>query len=272
MPVFDHDGKAVRLRERGAGPLAVFLHCALAHGGAWREVSAALDDARRTVALDMPGHGWSDPPKKGVGLQASAASAALGVILARGEGAVDLVGHSSGASAAARAALERPDLVRSLTLIEPVAFGVLRKADPDAFAEEDAAFGAVRAAHDAGKALSALRLFVDRWGAPGGFEALGREGRDQALAALRHVVEDAGPVMGETPDALSAEAIAGFPGPLMLITGAETLRTARGVVDAIAAARPAARVEIIAGAGHMSPLTHPDAVTGALRDFWSAIG
>lgn len=57
---------------------------------------------------------------------------------------VDVIGHSFGATVALRLALERPELVRSLVLVEPVLFAAAKAAeDPRfaAFAAREGCFG-----------------------------------------------------------------------------------------------------------------------------------
>ena len=131
----------LHLRTFGNGPRpAVALHCSLAQGGVWAGLAARLPGAAM-LAPDLPGHGRS-PNWDGVGdFHSLATRAVLAVI----DAPCDLIGHSFGATVALRIALERPDLVRTLTLIEPVLFAAARAAGAPAFAmfqAENAVFAA----------------------------------------------------------------------------------------------------------------------------------
>jgi pimeloyl-ACP methyl ester carboxylesterase len=53
---------------------------------------------------------------------------------------------------------------------------------------------------------------------------------------------------------------AGIGAPVRLIYGQQTRPAAKAVVEVLATEWPRAEVKTIAGAGHMSPMTHPEAV------------
>ncbi|NJM82478.1 MAG: alpha/beta fold hydrolase, partial [Tabrizicola sp.] len=111
-----------RVWDRGAPRPVLALHCSLAHSGAWSGLVERLRGVTVT-ALDEPGHGkaadW-DGQEEIHGLTTRIA-VELAEMLGDG-GPIDLMGHSFGATVALRIALDRPDLVRSLVLVEPVIF------------------------------------------------------------------------------------------------------------------------------------------------------
>ncbi len=124
-PVF-LEGAFGRLRylEQGAGPgvPVLLLHGLGADLGGWMFTQPALAEGRRTIALDLPGHGGSekdvgpgDPDRFVAAVED--AMARLGLTRAH------LVGHSMGGAIAAALALRRPELVASLTLIAPAGLG-----------------------------------------------------------------------------------------------------------------------------------------------------
>ena len=69
------------------------------------------------IVPDRPGHGRSPSPGRSDDAEADAVW--LADLLAESKDGAHLVGHSFGGCVALAAALRRPDLVRSLTLIEP---------------------------------------------------------------------------------------------------------------------------------------------------------
>src|SRR5256885_10278846 len=81
----------------------------------WVRQLQELGGALRMVALDLPGHGESDPaPAASVEAHAAAVADFLSA-LERGPSVV--IGHSLGGSIAIALAARRPDLVRGLVLI-----------------------------------------------------------------------------------------------------------------------------------------------------------
>lgn len=109
--------------------------------------------ARPVYALDLPGFGLSDRPE-GVytpRLMTDAIHAAVAAIRARHRGAsVDAVALSLSCEYLARAALERPEMLRSLALISPTGF--------------DAALaGSGRAQSDRGSRLALRALSAPLW-------------------------------------------------------------------------------------------------------------
>lgn len=107
----------------GQGEEAVmFLHGFGGDAQNWRFVLEPLSSTRRTVAVDLPGHGNSTKDV-GSGHVDEFVEAVLAVLEARPERPVHLVGHSFGGLVAAKLVLSRPESVRSLTLIAPAGLG-----------------------------------------------------------------------------------------------------------------------------------------------------
>jgi pimeloyl-ACP methyl ester carboxylesterase len=101
-------------------PPVLALHCSLSHAGEWSALAARLTGLR-LVAADQPGHG-RQPDWDGhsdLHAQAVREAAAMAAVLGA---PVDVIGHSFGATVALRLALEQPELVRRLVLVEPVLF------------------------------------------------------------------------------------------------------------------------------------------------------
>jgi pimeloyl-ACP methyl ester carboxylesterase len=86
----------------------------------WTDLMAELAPDFDCAAIDLPGSGFSPPPKTGAGYSVTAHAAVVArLIEALDAGPVHLVGNSMGGAVAVRVAARRPDLVRTLTLISP---------------------------------------------------------------------------------------------------------------------------------------------------------
>ncbi|MGH3251744.1 MAG: alpha/beta fold hydrolase [Trebonia sp.] len=89
----------------------------------WTDLMAELVPDFDCVALDLPGSGFSPPPKTNAGYSVSALAGTVirlieALVPSHGD-RVHLVGNSMGGAVAVRVAARRPDLVKTLTLISP---------------------------------------------------------------------------------------------------------------------------------------------------------
>lgn len=254
-------GHETAVRRFGSGPRPLLaLHCSLAHGGAWAGLAQLLPGVTVT-APDLPGHGQSAPP----GADLHGLSTVIAAALAEEIGAgapVDLIGHSFGGTVALRLTLERPDLVRSLTLVEPVLF-VAAAGTPE--------FEANHAAHArvgelAAKDIeAAAALFHSAWGGGIPFAALPERQR-RYMAERMSLVLDLNPILMEDgagmlapgrPEALQI--------PVLLAEGRESPAVVGKILDVLEARIPGTRRIRVEGAGHMLPLTHPEPLASAMQ-------
>ena len=119
-------GKRLRVLDLGAGGAVpvLFVHGFGADLNAWMFNQPALAETRRTIALDLPGHGGStktlDRAVDGASFAADLDRALAALAIDR----VHLVGHSMGGAIAVYFAHWQPDRVASLTLIAPASFGL----------------------------------------------------------------------------------------------------------------------------------------------------
>ncbi|NLA36893.1 MAG: alpha/beta hydrolase [Actinobacteria bacterium] len=111
------DGRTISGLRWGSGrPTAVFLHGGAQNAHTWDTVLLALNiDA---LALDLPGHGHSSPRDDGWYDPANNAAAVIATIEAFELSDVLLVGMSLGGLTATAIAARRPDLVRSLVVVD----------------------------------------------------------------------------------------------------------------------------------------------------------
>lgn len=96
---------------------AVYVHGHAGSSRNWTDLAALLSRRLDGIAIDLPGFGWSEPPRDyGV---SSTATTLAGAVAAVSDGPVHLIGNSFGGTLSLCLAAQRPELVRTLTLISP---------------------------------------------------------------------------------------------------------------------------------------------------------
>ena len=250
-------------REAGAGEPIVFLHCSAGSSGAWVPVMTELGRDYRVLAPDLLGYGRSAPWSRDVPLASDGELGVLEALLDVIGRPVHVVGHSYGGTVALSAAQRFPLRVASLTLIEPVAFHLLRRADErDGWREIAALAERHLALIGEGRDAAAAEAFVTYWSGPKAWQQMPDAVRDSAVRSAAKVAAE-WLLMFTAEDDL--DAIAGIGAPTLLICGGRTRMPARRVVEILRQALPRARHHEIAGADHMSPLTHPANIAEAIR-------
>jgi pimeloyl-ACP methyl ester carboxylesterase len=268
MRTCEVDGVRVSFAEAGAGggEPVVLLHCTGGSGAQWRALMERLGGRFRVLAPDRHGCGGTDPwPGRGPLTLADEAGLVAEVAARFAGGPVHLVGHSSGGAVALRLALDRPDLLRSLTLIEPASFHLLREggaADRALLAEVGAVAEAVFAAAVGGDYHGGLERFVDYWGGPGAWARLPEERRAALARGIGKVALDFSAAMAEPTPLAAYQRVAV---PTLVVRGGSSPAPTRRIAGLLAGAIPRARLETVAGVGHMLPLTHPEAVAAAVE-------
>ncbi|HMG53094.1 MAG TPA: alpha/beta hydrolase [Kofleriaceae bacterium] len=240
-------------------PLALLIHSGGFTSRQWRKLAHRLAPTHDVLAPDLIGYAddrW--PP--GVPFHFRLDVDRLAGMLDR---AADVVGHSYGGLLALQLALARPELVRSLALYEPVAFGVLR--GPGADAADAAAYAglALPAYHADADGVDEgwLTAFVDWWNGPGAWAALAEPTRAGFRAVAWKVHQEVASLTADTTDRARYGTIAV---PTLLLGGGRTAPTERRTLERLAEALPRARLELFPDMGHMGPITHAEQVGDAI--------
>ena len=158
----------------GAGTPVVMLHSSLSSKSQWTALAERLASRFRVIALDLCGYGDN-------ALAATGASFTLDEEvrlvtdrldhLGEAHTRVHLVGHSYGGLVALRFAQCRRDRVASLSLYEPVVFGMLDDKDT-ALADTRRLADSVSRLAAAGRRHDAAQAFVDFWNGEGSYASL----------------------------------------------------------------------------------------------------
>lgn len=104
--------------SRRPGGTAVYIHGLGGSSLNWTDLGQILDPVVDGHAVDLPGFGYSEPAPGGDYSLRTHMRAVIGY-LEQQPGPVHLIGNSLGGVVCARVAQERPELVRTLTLISP---------------------------------------------------------------------------------------------------------------------------------------------------------
>jgi pimeloyl-ACP methyl ester carboxylesterase len=258
-------GARVHYTSAGSGPAVVLIHGANGTLDDFPpELIAELARDHTVIAVDRPGHGWSEAPRGPLGLEKNAA-AVLALVRELGLGPATLVGHSYGAAVALRAALDAPESVRRVVAVCPCT----------ALDRRNVRYGAPLMSGPLGAVLMrffalpmipfALPLRTDAWHpapAPAGWgpSRVFAYIPSQMHAATRNFRELHADV------AWLEDRLPGLRVPLTVIAGAQDLVTppARHV-EWLRRAVTGVRIQIVPRAGHWLPRLQPEFVTVAVR-------
>src|SRR5258706_13589554 len=187
MPTFHIGNVPVEFVEQGSGDPVVLLHCSGSSQLQWRALIDRLSRDFRVLAPDRSGYGATGAwPGRAPFTLEEEAQIVLALLERCGEPA-HLVGHSYGGAVALNVARARGELVRSLAVIEPVAFHLLREGDHEddaALAEVADIAGTVERSLDRGDYDHGFGRFVDYWSGAGASTASAPAKRSAIAAHL----------------------------------------------------------------------------------------
>jgi pimeloyl-ACP methyl ester carboxylesterase len=252
---------------QGVGPAVVLVHGALGDYRQWQSIGDFLSRDYRAIAVSRRFH-WPNPiPAGDVVYTFEAHSADLAALLKSFDVPVHLVGHSWGAGVTLLAAIAHPELVRSLTLIEPP-FASLASPSAPEFAGELASRNAlvmtVQAKVQAGAVEQAAEALVD-WvqGAAGSLPRL-PSAIQQGLLANAPTV---GPTIAAAAPRVTCDEVRAMRLPVLVIRGERTRPWYRLIADAAAACIPGAEAAIVPDASHMVIVEQPAATATLIHRF-----
>jgi pimeloyl-ACP methyl ester carboxylesterase len=253
-------------REAGTGPGVVCLHSNASNSGQWRGLMDLLAPKFRTLAVDSYGSGKSPDWHSDRVISLGDEAAFIEPVLAKAGAPLALVGHSYGAAVALIAALANPGRVRALALYEPTLFSLLDAEEP---APNDAdgirnAVARSSAALDAGDVDAAAGHFIDYWMGEGAWQQTPEQRKPPIAASVVNVRRWAHALMKE-PAPL--EAFRALNVPVLYMVGKRSTASAHGVARLLTGALPRVEVVEFEKLGHMGPVTHPDPVNEAIRNF-----
>lgn len=250
-------GHPSNLTSYGNGPRkGLLLHCSLAHGGVYSHMGAALGGALNLVSFDQPGHGRAGDWDGQGDLQDRVTEMALDLLT----GPMDVIGHSFGATVALRLAVDRPEMVRTLTVIAPVMMAIAKADSPKiALDLSRDMVGFYQALQDEQFEVAA-QMFTQNYGDGRPWDSLGKETR-QAIIDRIHLIGAGGRAVNEDHyDFIGSGAFERIEVPTLILDGCEKGEAMNVVCEGLARRIPNSIRARIANGGHMVPLTRPEAV------------
>lgn len=247
-------GQDIWVTQTGQGMPRLFVHCSLGRGLSLMPLAEALPDARDTF-FDLPGHG-----KSAAWTGQDYHSESLAVARALTDAPTHVVGHSFGATVALRFALDAPEKVSRLTLIEPVMFAAAR--GTAAYDAHQIAFAPFVAAMVAQDRDTASAIFTAMWGTGPAWPDLPEKNRARICDQI-HLIPAAAPAIEDDVHGI-LDRLDQLHCPVDLIEGSSTQPVIPAILDGLKRGIPQARRIVIDGADHMVPLTHPVQVARAM--------
>ena len=259
------DGVMIGATVHGHGPPLVFLQGVIGDGDIdWRALLPHLTDRFTCHLPSMRGRGLSDDaPNLGYG---RLVEDALAYVQSIGE-PTGLVGWSLGGELALAVAA-KSDAVDAVAPLEPGMPQLWSEQERAALGAAVARMGELAGAGNPTAAARALAGFpftdedIARAENIGYFEAAGRY-VPNVLSFFQQQMKYEGPTAAD-PTVLAAISV-----PVLVLMGSKTNPYATAAARHVADHVPNAREHRIPGAGHASPLTHPEALAEALIEFFA---
>ena len=274
FPSVQVNGEAMHYVERGSGTPVILIHGAIGDLNAWGLQMDALAEDHRVIAISRR-YAWPNrQPAEAGDMDCTVALHARDLVAFMREmklPAAHLVGHSYGAMIALRMAIDRPQLVRSLVLGEPVVETVISgTARGDSLVADFRDQSDVAVAHyRAGDQEATVRQFLKS--VLGSDEAYGLVPAAVRDGWHKNLVE--GICIAETQDftSLPRDQLAAIEIPALLIKGEYSPNLLRTVSDSLRAVLPHSELRELPQASHGLQGENPTEFNRLVTEFWGRV-
>jgi pimeloyl-ACP methyl ester carboxylesterase len=252
----DAGGISLKYFAAGVGEPIVLLHCTGGSGRQWAGMAEALRSDFRVIAPDLCGYGgtahWPGNGTFNLAVEADLIAALLDML----GNPAHIVGHSYGGAVALQLALRHPHYLKTLTLIEPASFHLLRDGDnidERALRQISEVGATVANAVNCGDYQGGMRRFVVYWGGEGAWNALPASQRLALAARINKVTLD---LWATLNDPMRQADLASLEMPTLVVSGGQSPLPTRRICFHLARMIPNVTARTVASAGHMAPVTH----------------
>lgn len=266
MPTKHVNGADLHYERQGSGPPLVLVHGSWGDSFNWSFVATMLAERFDLMTYDRRGHGQSTLPP-GQGARTQDEDDLVGLIEALDIAPANVAGNSLGASTVLGAAARRPEAFARISGHEPPLLRLVD--DPGAqhlVDEQREGMAEVLTYLDAGRDAEGAEYFVENVGlGPGAWQQLPEPVRE---SFVRHAPTFLDEQRDPSWDDLDLDALASYPGRILLSQGGQSLEWFSKVIDAIERRVPKVERKTLADAGHVPQMTHPDQLAETLTAYF----
>ncbi len=112
----DYNGSRQFYTVAGTGPVCVLLHGFIENHTIWNALSKKLQNTRKVVCIDLPGHGQSEVLKEPASIKAMA-EVIFAILIKENTEKIDIIGHSMGGYVALAFAKAFPEKTNGILLL-----------------------------------------------------------------------------------------------------------------------------------------------------------
>jgi pimeloyl-ACP methyl ester carboxylesterase len=260
------NGARIHVELTGEGDPIVLVHAGIADARMWDPTVPALDSDHRVVRYDMRGYGRSTIPPHPFAHHDDLAALFQALDL----GPAVVIGASYGGEVATALALEHPELVRGLVLINTLA-GMREPSE-----QLRAGWRAVNAAMDQGDVPGAVEIETKMWvdgphRQPAEVDLELRQRVTAMNAAIFARIAEVDAAEEREPDPPVVDRLGEIAAPTLVIVGMLDQPDAVASADTLAAGIPNATLIRIDDAAHLPSMERPEAVNQAVRQFLASL-
>lgn len=263
MPTLQIDRTTLAYTDEGQGQPVILVHGSASSRGQWRPLIKRLSSRYRLLAPDLYGYGKTSGWHGERPLEIDDEAALIRALIEHAGEPCHLVGHSYGGQVSFVAAQGLDRELRSLTLIEPTAFPLLRAHG------ETEAWNEIRQVAEQHIELveqKDLRTCADKfmgyWIGAQMWQLMPPQMRDPIIETMPKIAAEWRMMLREVIAPRSLEPVTR---PSLLIRATRTTLAASRVIDVLQKLIPHASLVEIQGGGHMSPITHAEPVNAAIE-------
>lgn len=262
----DINGARLHVETTGAGDPIVLVHAGIADARMWDPIVPALAGDHRVVRYDLRGYGRSTIPPAPFAHHDDLAAIFRELDL----GPAVVIGASYGGEVATALAIERPELVRALVLVNTLA-GMRKPSE-----QLRSGWKAVNAAMDRGDVPGAVEIETRMWvdgphRQPAEVDPEVRERVTAMNAAIFARIDEVESAEEREPEPPVVDRLAEIAAPTLIVLGALDQPDAIASAETLAAGIRNARLVTIPDAAHLPSMERPDAFSRAVRAFLASL-
>lgn len=235
----------------------IALHSSASNGRQWNKLREELELHHMVATPELPGYDQNTARLHDARGLERVARPMIAQVSKYGE-PVHLVGHSFGGGVALKIALMYPQLVKSLTLYEPIAFHLLLNADAGDRAmvrELQQIAHSMTGQLNSGPDNVDMEPFVDFWNGAGSWQNMPDFARDKIASTAENVVGD---FEAELSESWTLDDVRELRIPTQIMMGMDSPAVAQRMSKLVYDGIPDAELVMLPGLDHMAPINAPD--------------